>query len=75
MGAARTPRLPELTTPCWWPCSIDCEKECRFWPATSLTIVASSSRAASREYCGSSAISDAAVSMEIVSSSRVVAPS
>ena len=46
-----------------------------FWPATSLSMVASSSRAARREYSGSSAISAAAVWMEMESSSRVEAPS
>ncbi len=46
-----------------------------FCPLTSFVIVASNSRAASFEYSGSSAISEAAVWMEMESSSRVVAPS
>ena len=44
-----------------------------FWTSFSMNTV--SSRAASFEYWGSSAISEAAVRMESSSSSRVVAPS
>ena len=46
-----------------------------FCPATSLEMVASSRRAARREYSGSSAMREAAVWIEMESSSRVEAPS
>jgi hypothetical protein len=57
--AATIPELNEVTT----------------WPVTSASMYSASSRAASREYSGSSPISSAAVWMESWSSSSVVAPS
>ena len=62
-------------TPSRCPRAIDCEKEWMFCPLTSFAMVASSKRAASLEYSGSSAISQAAVWIDTSSSSRVVAPS
>ena len=64
-----------LISPRACPAFTDCEKEWMSWLRTSLSMKTASSRAASWEYSGSSAMSDAAVRMESSSSSRVVAPS
>ena len=57
------------------PAFTDCEKEWMSWLRTSLSMKTARRRAASLEYSGSSAMSDAAVRMESSSNSLVVAPS
>jgi hypothetical protein len=62
-------------SPSAWPSAIDWLNDAMPWPRTSLSMNPASSRAASREYAGSSPIMSAAVRMDSWSSSVVVAPS
>src|SRR5579883_2120085 len=74
LAVTNVARRSEIS-PARYPAATDREKDWMSWLPTSFAIYVESRRAASLEYSGSSAIRSAAVWMERLSSSLVVAPS